>query len=394
MTEPVPQRARRILMTADTVGGVFTYALELCRGLAPHGVRVVLATMGAPLAPAQRAALAALENVQVYESGLRLEWMDDPWRDVDAAGAWLMELAAAHAPDVIHLNGYAHAALPWGAPVLVVAHSCVLSWWRAVEGEDAPPAWDEYRRCVTAGVTRADLVVAPTRAMLDAVTGLYGRRDRSRVVHNGLGAPSFQAAPRAPLVFSAGRLWDQAKNLAALAACAPDLPWPVYVAGPTRPPGQPEHQPEHQAKRRAACPGLHLLGPLAPEDMQAWLARAAIYALPARYEPFGLSVLEAALAGCALVLGDIDSLRELWADAALFVPPDDPGALGHAITALARSPARRWLLAERARARAGCYTARRMTRAYLDLYAELSSLGPILSHRTIKRAVLTHQPCE
>ncbi len=32
--------------------------------------------------------------------------------------------------------------------------------------------------------------------------------------------------------------------------------------------------------------------------------------LPARYEPFGLSVLEAALSGCALVLGDIPSLRE------------------------------------------------------------------------------------
>lgn len=369
MAEPVPPGPpRRVLMTTDTVGGVFTYALELCRGLGPCGVHVVLATMGARLSPAQRAALAALENVQVYESELRLEWMDDPWRDVDAAGAWLVELAAVHGPDVIHLNGYAHGALPWSAPVLVVAHSCVLSWWRAVKGEDAPPAWDTYRRRVAAGVAGADLVVAPTRAMLDAVAGLYGRRDRSWVVHNGRSAPAFQAAPRAPVVFSAGRLWDEAKNLAALAACAPDLPWPVYVAGPTRPPGQrglPGGGP-------APCQGLHLLGALAPEDMNAWLARAAIYALPARYEPFGLSALEAARSGCALVLGEIDSLRELWGDAAIFVPPDDPEALGHAITALARAPARRALLAERARARAGCYTARRMTRAYLDIYSELT----------------------
>jgi glycosyltransferase involved in cell wall biosynthesis len=362
-------------MTADTVGGVFTYSLELCRGLAHHGVEVVLATMGARLSPAQRAALAALENVQVYESEYRLEWMDDPWRDVEAAGAWLMELAAVHAPDVIHLNGYAHAALPWRAPVLVVAHSCVLSWWQAVKREDAPPAWDTYRQRVAAGVARADRVVAPTRAMLDAVARLYGRRDRSRVIHNGRSAPPCQTAPRSPLVFSAGRLWDEAKNLAALAACAPDLPWPVYVAGPTRPPGQPA--PSGQPGRHdAACRGLHLLGTLAPQAMNAWLARAAIYALPARYEPFGLSVLEAAQAGCALVLGEIDSLREAWGNTALFVPPDDPEALGHAITTLVRAPIQRALMAERARARAGCYTTRGMTRAYLEIYAELGAELP------------------
>ena len=54
---------------------------------------------------------------------------------------------------------------------------------------------------------------------------------------------------------------------------------------------------------------------------------AAIYALPARYEPFRLEVLEAAAPGCALVLGDIASLRELWDGAALFVAPDDDRAL-------------------------------------------------------------------
>ena len=58
----------------------------------------------------------------------------------------------------------------------------------------------------------------------------------------------------------------------------------------------------------------------------------AIYASPARYEPFGLGVLEAALSSCALVLGDSPTLREPWSDAALFVPPDDHDAL---LTALA-----------------------------------------------------------
>lgn len=56
MTTP-PMRETRpslVLMTTDTVGGVWHYSLELARGLALHGVRVALATMGQPISAAQR----------------------------------------------------------------------------------------------------------------------------------------------------------------------------------------------------------------------------------------------------------------------------------------------------------------------------------------------------
>lgn len=360
-------RPGRVLMTADTVGGVFTYAVELCRGLEAHGVHVVLATMGARLTRAQRATIAALINVELCESAYRLEWMTEPWQDVDAAGDWLMELETTHAPDVVHLNGYVHGALPWRAPVLVVAHSCVLSWWQAVKHEDAPSEWRVYGQRVAAGLHRADMVIAPSRAMLDAVDRLYGRLPRTRVIHNGRAPHALRVGPKEPLVLSAGRLWDEAKNLAALHACHELLPWPVYVAGPLHPPDSgPQTAP-------ASWDGIHLLGALGPEEMAAWLARASIYALPARYEPFGLSVLEAALSGCALALGDIDSLREVWGDAAVFVPPDDAVRLAHAIAGLARDDARRARLAGHAAERALRYTAERMTREYLDVYGALVS---------------------
>jgi glycosyltransferase involved in cell wall biosynthesis len=98
--------------------------------------------------------------------------------------------------------------------------------------------------------------------------------------------------------------------------------------------------------------------------------------LPARYEPFGLSVLEAALAGCALVLGDIPSLRELWRNRAVFVAPDDPEALENAIVQLIEDPDRRNALAAGARSRAIERTPERMVEGYLAAYAEvLSSTG-------------------
>jgi len=45
---------KRILMTADTLGGVWTYALQLTHALAALEIEVILATMGAPLNDEQR----------------------------------------------------------------------------------------------------------------------------------------------------------------------------------------------------------------------------------------------------------------------------------------------------------------------------------------------------
>jgi glycosyltransferase involved in cell wall biosynthesis len=104
-----------------------------------------------------------------------------------------------------------------------------------------------------------------------------------------------------------------------------------------------------------------------------WYARTSIYVLPAYYEPFGLSVLEAALAGCALVLGDIPSLREVWADTALFVPPDDRAGLAHAINSLIADRVLREEYAVRSRARALRFTPQRTAAAYHAVYTQLTS---------------------
>src|SRR3954451_12539807 len=315
---------RRVLMTTDTVGGVWTYALELCRALRRHRVEVALATMGAPLDASQAAEAAALPDLQIYESAYRLEWMREPWDDVDESGAGLLELERQVAPDVVHLNGYSHASLPFAAPVLVVGHSCVLSWWRAVRREPAPLEWETYYHRVARGLRAADLVVTPTFAMLRWLESLYGPLQHARVIPNGRRAELFPPLPKEPCVLGAGRLWDEAKNVRALARVAPRLSWPVLVAGDS----------EHPEGGDNPLENLRHLGRLAPPALASRLGRAAIYALPARYEPFGLSILEAALGGCALVLGDVESLRELWDGCAFFVPPEDDAALEEALDGL------------------------------------------------------------
>jgi len=347
-------------MTSDSVGGVWTYALALVDALAERDVEVVVATMGAPLSPAQRLELRSSRAARTYASDLKLEWMDDPWSDLERAGDWLLSIRDEVQPDVVHLNGYSHAVLPWEAPTIVVGHSCVLSWFAAVRRQEAPPQWARYAQAVRAGLEAADLVVAPTRTMLRELERRYGLQTERETIPNGLHPPPHRTTTedKERLVLTAGRLWDEAKNVAALDRAAGRIDWPVVVAGALHP----GHRTLH----------AEALGHVDRRTMASWLARASIFALPARYEPFGLAALEAGLAGAALVLGDIPSLREVWDDAALYVDPDDDDALAAALTLLIDERELRDEMSDRAGARAAAYTPERMASAYADAYGRLA----------------------
>ncbi len=354
-------------MTADAVGGVWTYALELARALEKHGVEITLAVMGPGPSASQRRDAARRANVTLHESSLALEWMDAPWPEVERAGEWLLDLADQGRAEVVHLNGYVHAALPWNVPVLAVAHSCVCSWWTAVRGADAPISWDEYRRQVAGGLAAADLVVAPTAAMLDSLNVHYGVVTQGRVIPNACSAEDFAPAPtKRPQIFAAGRVWDAAKNIAALDAAAPQVAWPVLVAGDC-------HAPDGAA---AVFSRVQCLGRLEAAEMRRHLTESAIYALPARYEPFGLSALEAGLSACALVLGDIPSLREVWGDAATYVDPEDTLALARTLNALIADEGVRASMGQRARMRALEYRPARMAGQYLAAYRHCLARRP------------------
>lgn len=376
MTHPntvFPHAPNRVLFTADTVGGVWTYAMELLNALAPFGVHFTLATMGRSLSSEQRRQVASMTNVALEESAFKLEWMAQPWEDVQRAGEWLLQLEQQYKPDLIHLNGFAHGSLAWSAPKLVVGHSCVLSWWKAVHGGDAPISWSRYWEAVTRGLRSVDMVVAPSAAMMSMLQTHYGPLPMTRVVHNGRSLPTLSHRPKEPFILSAGRLWDAAKNLQALEHIAPDLSWPVYVAG--EPEFGEDHSSDNPVVRLKASEGrrnqVQPLGFLSGSELLSWFERAAIYVSPARYEPFGLSILEAALAGCALVLGDLPSLRELWDGAAVFVPPNEPEALADALKELISSAAWRAALASQARRLATRYTPEIMAASYFETYQQI-----------------------
>jgi len=370
---------RHILMTADTAGGVWTYAMELCRMLSRWKIHVSLVTMGPRPEERHRCEVGKLRNVELFESEYRLEWMDDAEQDLERSAEWLMMLRDRVRPDLVHLNGYSYGALDWDTPVVVVAHSCVLSWQAAVKGS-RPAGLETYRERVARGIGNADLLIAPSRAMLCEVERLYGPLASSTVIPNGRTAELFPAGEKSDLILATGRLWDNAKNLCMLDSIAPGLAWPVYLAGDALHPNGIRTNVEH----------AQYLGSLPADELARWFSRAAIYAAPATYEPFGLSILEASLAGCALVLGDIPSLRENWDGAAVFALPDDPDQFQSALRDLIQNPERRRNLAASAASRAQRFSPSAMVRRYFDAYRT----AQIQFSRKVQRSSVERWPSE
>lgn len=347
----------RIMMTTDAVGGVWSYATALSAALAERGADVTLVSMGPAPRPDQCGMVHAAVNL--VQTDLALEWQDPEAEDIARARRTLRDLETRLCPDIVHLNSYREATFGWIAPVLVTAHSCVNTWARACDDGDwlSAPQWQRYGEFVAAGLQAAAAWVAPTAAHRDRVQDIHHPGHCGRVIWNGIAA-GLQPAPKQNMILAAGRMWDKAKGLAALGVTASDLHWPVRVAGETGP---------------TDFGALQSLGNLPQAELHQLMRRSAIFVSPARYEPFGLAVLEAASAGCALVLSDIRSFRELWADAALFVPPGDTGLLRIALQSLIENEPRRAALQAAAFARSQTYTLARTTEAYLQLYAELTA---------------------
>lgn len=352
----------RILMTADTVGGVWSYSVELCKALLPFNVHFYLITTGAPMQASQKKEVDASENVTVYETHFLLEWMDNPWQNIDASGEWLLQLEEELKPDLIHINGYVYGSLAWKAPVIIVAHSDVFSWFLAVKGTMPPSEWNEYFTRVREGLEGADLLLAPSDAMMQFIREIYGTTTRGKVIYNGRNSDTFYPNGKEKYIFSMGRIWDEAKNIQLLIKASSLIHYPIKLAGDAR---------FENNSSLIESNNITYLGKLSITEVAKQLSTTAVYVLPAKYEPFGLSVLEAALSGCALVLGKIDSLEEIWGDSAVYINTDDANELADKVNEIMENDALRNHYAQAAMHSAKKYSTVAMAKNYLQVYHQL-----------------------
>lgn len=352
----------RLFMTTDAVGGVWTYSIDLAHGLAAQGVQTTLAVLGPKPTEAQIAQASSVLGLDLIETGAELDWRARNQDDVACSAQRVCNLARQTNPDVVHLNSPSLAALArFGPSVVGACHSCTATWWEATQHRELPDALRWQRDLLARGYAACDALVAPSAAFAHATARHYGYHPH--VVHNGRDAATAHQGGRERCVLTAGRLWDCAKNLATLDAVAGMLDAPVYAAGALRmPPGD-------------AMPISHVtaLGALSSSALRVRMANSAVFSSLAVYEPFGLSVLEAAQSGCALVLSDIETFRELWEGAAIFVAPMDRDGCARALSGLLNDPGAAADWGHAAALRAKEFSLQRMAGSMLGLYRGLQA---------------------
>ncbi len=361
----------RVLLTTDTIGGVWTFTTELTAGLLRRGHAVALVSLGR--APSRSQTEWTCEIGRRYQSAFRyemseapLEWMSKNGAAYSDAESLMLRLVVEFEAEIVHGSQFCFGALPVAVPKIITAHSDVLSWAQACEpGGLEQSAWlQRYEALVSAGIVGADVIVAPTHWSREALARHFPASAGARVILNGrtLEAASKVEVRRLQAV-SVGRVWDSAKGLTVLDEL--DACMPVLIIG----------EACFEGGQMPKLGNVEFLGKLDEDEVLEVLRRSSVYLTTSIYEPFGLAPLEAALCGCGVVARDIPSLREVWGDAAVYFR--NGKELSQIMLCLRDSEPELMALRDRCKHRAQELSADRMVEGYIAQYEQLLALSSV-----------------
>lgn len=346
--------APNILMTVEPPGTVWPHVDALVRELSALGAEITVAAV-TPLRPGQRIEYAGIPGVELVACPTPAASPAEHLANRGRVADWLMAIEEMLNPDVVHLTGYLHAGLPWCGKVLVAGHPGSGAAYGRLD-------IDQRRVCRAAfqhGLKGADLVVTPTDTMMAALTRHFGVM-QGRVIRDGRDPARYNPATKEPVILSVGAQRDEAARPSLLEQVAGRVAWPVVVAG---------EQTDGEGKP-VRLEGVSSMGRLHAAQLVPWFNRASVFVALSAEGP-GTWTTEAALGGCALVLGDTSALRESWSGAALFIQPDDAEGLVGGLRTLLADRRLREAMGFAARRRALRHPARAMAESYLAAYRTL-----------------------
>lgn len=251
-------------------------------------------------------------------------------------------------PDVFFAPAYT-APLRLDSPLAVTIHDVSFSrhpeWFRFREGK--------RRHLLTkAAARRASVVITESEFSRREILALYGiPSDKVRVISNGVGATPAVGAPLSvsgirssaenpePLVLFAGSIFNRRRLpdvIAAFAATTRAVPSArLVIAGDNR--TWPSQDLASVAAAQGVSDRVSFAHYVSDDELASLYARASAFIFLSEYEGFGLTPLEALAAGVPVVVLDTEVAREIYGDAAIFVPAGDIAAAADALTRLLTS---------------------------------------------------------
>ncbi|WP_406695438.1 glycosyltransferase [Singulisphaera sp. Ch08] len=196
------------------------------------------------------------------------------------------------------------------------------------------PRWPSWRREL---LNLADMILPNSVAEAGQLIRLFAiEPGRIRVVPNGVQSTFTHASPTLfrseygtkEFVLYVGRI-EPRKNVLRLVEAVSSTGLPLVVIG-SPPPGSEAYA---EACRRAGDVDVRWIDSLDHDDplLASAYAAARVFALPSWFETPGLAALEAALAGCAVVITPFGCTREYFGERVEYARPDRPSQIARAI---------------------------------------------------------------
>jgi len=347
--------------TPHGAGGVALVVRDLARRPAPGWAATVLGapTPGLPFADCAFAPLAP---------GWLAPVLGRSRAHARAAAGWLRanphDIVEVHnrAPLALHL---ARALAP--RPVLLVLHNAASR----SGGLRRPAERVALLRRVRAVVCVSDFL---RRDFLEGLPAPLA--SRVHVLPNPYDTEAFPppAATRAPLILFVGRVNAEKGADSFVRACAlalPHLPgWRAVMVGDAWFGTRADTPFVTRLRAEAAAAGVEMRGYLDHAATLALIGQAALVVMPNRWEePFGRVAQEALACGAALIASRRGGLPEAAGEAALYMDPEQPGAIAQAIRHLATHPEERARRAEAGQAHLAAFALPVLARRWAALRA-------------------------
>jgi glycosyltransferase involved in cell wall biosynthesis len=132
----------------------------------------------------------------------------------------------------------------------------------------------------------------------------------------------------------------------------------------------PNHMKYYEACRRLAGPNIRFADFVPLEDLVSWYLKAKVHVLPSWNETCGLSSMEAAYAGCNIVITDKGDTVDYFGSHAWYCDPGAPESIYEAIRQAAEAPVKPDLRAQISKHYTWDATARQTLEAYQRVLKE------------------------
>ena len=273
-------------------------------------------------------------------------------------------------PDIVH----ASLASPWSCQYAVAAAALARRpRIVAVYQLAVPPVSERQRRAKRLTARAIDRHVGVGKRTSREIERLLGLpSDSVRTIHNGVPDELTAVAReqrRTPLVGTIGRLEPQKGVDVLIRALADVEDATLLVVGD----GSEREKLEELARAVGVSERVEWKG--WSDTPRSYLGMLDVFVLPSRNEGFPLALLEALLAGTAVVATDVGSVAEAIrnGETGLLVPPEDHVALAGALRRLIEDQALGLRMGERGRQVVlDRFTAEHMAKAFESLYDELT----------------------